>query len=129
MFSLRYEHEAPAADNIRIITPSEHDGGYSLNYEARQNANKLNQSVRTIKAYRQRIKACYVHKANGLKKEPNDTGGPNIDTKINELELAIRKEPCSIKLHLIERQLKVQFSTHKSLRKLAVTVESKLKFY
>ena len=86
----RYEHEAPAADNIRIITPSEHDGGYSLNYEARQNANKLNQSVRTIKAYRQRIKACYVHKANGLKKEPNDTGGPNIDTKINELELAIR---------------------------------------
>ena len=94
----RYEHEAPAADNIRIITPSEHDGGYSLNYEARQNANKLNQSVRTIKAYRQRIKACYVHKANGLKKEPNDTGGPNIDTKINELELAIRKEPCSIKI-------------------------------
>ena len=88
--SCRYEHEAPAADNIRIITPSEHDGGYSLNYEARQNANKLNQSVRTIKAYRQRIKACYVHKANGLKKEPNDTGGPNIDTKINELELAIR---------------------------------------
>ena len=40
--------------------------------------------------YRQRIKACYNHKANGLKKEPNDTGGPNIDTKINELELAIR---------------------------------------
>ena len=46
--------------------------------------------MRTIKAYRQRIKACYSHKANGLKKEPNDTGGPNIDTKINELELAIR---------------------------------------
>ena len=46
--------------------------------------------MRTIKAYRQRIKACYNHKANGLKKEPNDTGGPNIDTKINELELAIR---------------------------------------
>ena len=40
--------------------------------------------------YRQRIKACYNHKAKGLKKEPNDTGGPNIDTKINELELAIR---------------------------------------
>ena len=90
LFFRRYEHEAPAADNIRIITPSEHDGGYSLNYEARQNANKLNQSVRTIKAYRQRIKACYSHKANGLKKEPNDTGGPNIDTKINELELTIR---------------------------------------
>ena len=48
----RYEHEAPAADKIRVIEPSEHDGGYSLNYEARQNANKLNQSVRTIKAYR-----------------------------------------------------------------------------
>ncbi len=31
-----YEHEAPPKDEIRTITPSEHDGGYSLNYEARQ---------------------------------------------------------------------------------------------
>ena len=83
----RYEHEAPAGDDVRIITPSEHDGGYSLNYEARQNASKLNQSVKTIKAYHKRIKACQVHLANGLKREPNDVGGPDLLTKINELQV------------------------------------------
>jgi len=84
---LRYEHEAPPKDDIRTITPSEHDGGYSLNYEARQNASKLNQSVKTIKAYHKRIKACHFHKSKGLKFEPNDAGGPDLDTKINELQV------------------------------------------
>ena len=86
-YPFRYEHEAPAGDDVRIITPSEHDGGYSLNYEARQNASKLNQSVKTIKAYHKRIKACHFHKSKGLKHEPNDTGGPDLDTKINELQV------------------------------------------
>ena len=76
-FFSRYEHEAPEKDEIRHITPSEHDGGYNLNYEARQCASKLNQSVKTIKAYRQRIKACHIHKSKGLKHEPNDTGKHN----------------------------------------------------
>ncbi len=57
--SYRYEHEAPAGDDVRLITPSEHDGGYSLNYEARQNASKLNQSVKTIKAYHKRIQVTF----------------------------------------------------------------------
>lgn len=71
---VRYEHEAPPKDDVRVITCSEHDGGYNLDYEARQCASKLNQSVKTIKAYRQRIQACHIHKKNGLKHEPNDAG-------------------------------------------------------
>ena len=77
-------------DTLTIITPSEHDGGYSLNYEARQNASKLNQAVKTINAFNKRIQACHYHKSKGLKKEPNDTGGPDLATKIMELQVAIR---------------------------------------
>ena len=42
-------------DTETMITASEHDGGYSLNYEARQNASKLNQAVKTINAFNKRI--------------------------------------------------------------------------
>jgi hypothetical protein len=91
-------------DAITTITPSEHDAGYSLNYEARATANKLNQAVKTIRAYRKRIKACHVHKSKGLKQEPNDPSGPNLDDKIEELETAIRsaeteKAKCEARLN------------------------------
>ena len=43
-----------------------------------------------FQAYHKRIKACHFHKSKGLKFEPNDTGGPDLDTKINELRIAIR---------------------------------------
>ena len=77
-------------DDISVITPSEHDGGYSLNYEARRNASKLNQAAKTAKAYKKRINACHYHQSKGLKKEPNDTNGPDLATKIRELRNAIR---------------------------------------
>ena len=51
----RYEQEFVTGDTLTVITPSEHDGGYSLNYEARQNASKLNQAVKTINAFNKRI--------------------------------------------------------------------------
>ena len=53
-------------DNIEKITTSEHDGGYSLNYEARQNASKLNQAVKTINAFEKRIEACEYHRSKGM---------------------------------------------------------------
>ena len=34
----RYAFEAVEGDTVSTITPSEHDGGYSLNYEARSTA-------------------------------------------------------------------------------------------
>jgi hypothetical protein len=37
-----------------------------------------------------KFKACHVHKSKGLKQEPNDPNGPNLDDKIDELEMAIR---------------------------------------
>ena len=77
-------------DDISVITSSEHDGGYSLNYEARRNASKLNQAAKTAKAYKKRINACHYHQSKGLKKEPNDTNGPDLATKIRELRNAIR---------------------------------------
>ena len=43
IFYFRYVQENVPGDTITQITPSEHDGGYSLNYEARQNASRLNQ--------------------------------------------------------------------------------------
>ena len=86
----RYQQEFVQGDDISIITASEHDGGYALNYEARRNASKLNQSVKTAKAYKKRIEACYYHISKGLKKEPNDTNGPDLTTKIKELQIAIR---------------------------------------
>ena len=88
--NFRYQQEFVQGDDISVITSSEHDGGYSLNYEARRNASKLNQSVKTAKAYRKRIDACYYHLSKGLKKEPNDTNGPDLTTKIKELQIAIR---------------------------------------
>ena len=51
----RYEQEFVKGDTETMITASEHDGGYSLNYEARQNASKLNQAVKTINAFNKRI--------------------------------------------------------------------------
>jgi hypothetical protein len=39
----RYVQENVTGDTITQITQSEHDAGYSLNYEARQNASRLNQ--------------------------------------------------------------------------------------
>ena len=78
---------------------------------------KLNQAVRTIRAFKKRIKACQVeqfvhfklpndkaeatispffhhylqnHKAAGLKSEPNIPNGQSLDEAIEELELAIR---------------------------------------
>ena len=35
---IRYAFEAVEGDTLSTITPSEHDGGYSLNYEARSTA-------------------------------------------------------------------------------------------
>ena len=101
---VQYAFEAVEGDTITTITPSEHDAGYSLNYEARATANKLNQAVKTIRAYRKRIKACHVHKSKGLKQEPNDPNGPNLDDKIEELEAAIRsaeteKSKCEARLN------------------------------
>ena len=61
-----------------------------MNYEARRNASKLNQAVKTAKAYKKRINACHYHQSKGLKKEPNDTNGPDLATKIKELQIAIR---------------------------------------
>lgn len=101
---VQYAFEAVEGDTVCTITPSEHDGGYSLNYEARHTAGKLNQSVKTIRAFRKRIKACLTHKSNGLKQEPNDPNGPNLDDKIIELENAIRtaetdKAKCEARLN------------------------------
>ena len=87
---VQYAFEAVEGDTITTITPSEHDAGYSLNYEARAVAGKLNQAVKTIRAFRKRIKACHHHKSAGLKHEPNDPSGPNLDDKIEELENSIR---------------------------------------
>ena len=61
-----------------------------MNYEARRNASKLNQAAKTAKAYKKRINACHYHQSKGLKKEPNDTNGPDLVTKIKELQIAIR---------------------------------------
>ena len=42
----RYAFEAVEGDTVSTITPSEHDGGYSLNYEARSTAgNKSNKQI------------------------------------------------------------------------------------
>ena len=60
-----------------------------MNYEARQNASKLNQAVKTINAFETRIEACQYHRSTGLTREPNDTGGPDLETKICELDIAI----------------------------------------
>lgn len=60
-----------------------------MNYEARQNASKLNQAVKTINAFEKRIEACQYHRSKGLTREPNDTGGPDLETKILELQVAI----------------------------------------
>ena len=60
-----------------------------MNYEARQNASKLNQAVKTINAFEKRIEACQYHRSKGLTREPNDTGGPDLETKICELDIAI----------------------------------------
>ena len=101
---VQYAFEAVEGDAINTITPSEHDAGYSLNYEARNTAAKLNQAVKTIRAYNKRIKACRHHKSKGLKQEPNDPNGPNLDEKILELETAIRnaeteRAKCEARLH------------------------------
>ena len=45
------------------------------------------QAVKTIRAFNKRIKACHFHKSKGLKREPNDTNGPDLDTKIAELQV------------------------------------------
>ena len=87
---VQYAFESVEGDTIDHITPSEHDDGYSLKYEARTTAAKLNQAVKTIRAFRKRIKACEHHKAAGLLKEPNDANGPGLDDKIDELHAAIR---------------------------------------
>ena len=87
---VQYAFESVEGDTINTITPSEHDDGYSLKYEARTTAAKLNQAVKTIRAFRKRIKACEHHKAAGLQREPNDANGPNLDDKIDELRAAIR---------------------------------------
>lgn len=87
---VQYAFEAVEGDTIDHITPSEHDDGYSLKYEARTTAAKLNQAIKTIRAFRKRIKACEHHKAAGLLKEPNDNNGPPLDEKIEELHAAIR---------------------------------------
>ena len=42
----RYAFEAVEGDTVSTITPSEHDGGYSLNYEARSTAG--NETKKTI---------------------------------------------------------------------------------
>ena len=46
--------------------------------------------MKTIKAFNKRINACHYHHSKGLKKEPNDTGGPDLAAKIIELQIAIR---------------------------------------
>ena len=43
--------------------------------------------------------ACHYHATKGLKKEPNDTGGPDLHTKVLELQIAIRKSELE-KVHL-----------------------------
>ncbi len=50
------------------------------------------------------LQACHVHKSKGLKQEPNDPSGPNLDDKIEELETAIRsatteKAKCEARLN------------------------------
>ena len=84
-----YVLENCPGDTIDKITTSEHDGGYSLSYEARQNASKLNQAVKTINAFEKRTESCQYHRSKGLTREPNDTGGPDLETKIVELQIAI----------------------------------------
>ena len=64
-FIFRYALENCPGDTIDKITTSEHDGGYSLNYEARQNASKLNQAVKTINAFEKRTESCQYHRAKG----------------------------------------------------------------
>ena len=64
-FSSRYALENCPGDTIDKITTSEHDGGYSLNYEARQNASKLNQAVKTINAFEKRTESCQYHRSKG----------------------------------------------------------------
>ena len=46
----RYAFEAVEGDTVSTITPSEHDGGYSLNYEARSTAG--NETKKTTKKQR-----------------------------------------------------------------------------
>jgi len=48
--------------------------------------------VKTICAFKKQIQACQLHLSNGYRKEPNDNGGPDLETKIHDLTVIIQSK-------------------------------------
>jgi len=87
---LQYNFEPVQGDSINIITMPEDDAGisYALNREAREAAEKYNNAIKMVSAFRKRINA--LHKA----KKKMDVPDPSLDEKIEELDNSIDNAEC-----------------------------------
>jgi len=83
---VQYAFEPVEGDTINTITMQEDDAGlnYALTREAREAAEKYNNAIKMISAFRKRINALYKAK----KKMENPD--PSIDEKVEELENTIQ---------------------------------------
>ena len=87
---LQYEFEPVKGDSINIITMPEDDAGisYALNREAKEAAEKYNNAIKMVSAFRKRINS--LHKA----KKQMEVPDPSIDEKIEELDNSIDNAEC-----------------------------------
>jgi len=82
---IQYDFEPVQGDGINMVTMPEDDAGlsYALNREAREAADKYNNAIKMISAFRKRINSLY--KAKKQMQVPD----PSIDEKIEELDNSI----------------------------------------
>ncbi|XP_076681488.1 protein nervous wreck isoform X1 [Andrena cerasifolii] len=87
---IQYDFEPCDNDPVERIT-ADHSASATLGKEARRWSTRIAREMSTIRENSRKVQVLQQLKESGQKTDPNDPQGPDIDTKIDELKLAIRR--------------------------------------
>ncbi|CAG7723878.1 unnamed protein product [Allacma fusca] len=87
---IRYPFEACDGDNCSKIT-CDHGAGSLLSREAKRCATKIGKEIRNIRENQKRLFYFQQLKEAGHKNDPDDSNGPDLDTKMDEIKESIRR--------------------------------------
>ncbi|XP_023704250.1 protein nervous wreck isoform X6 [Cryptotermes secundus] len=88
---IQYEFEPCDNDTIDKVTADHASAVVSLSKEAKRWAARIARETNNIREYTRKLQVFQQLRDSGQKIDPNDQNGPDLETKIEELKLGIRR--------------------------------------
>ncbi|KAK9751341.1 Variant SH3 domain [Popillia japonica] len=88
---IQYDFEACDNDPVTVVTADHESAAATLSKEARRLANKIARENNNIKECFRKLQNYSAMRESGQKVDPSDPNGPDLETKIEEMKLNIRR--------------------------------------